>query len=185
MYNLTVKKKSYFSIFLDFFETVFICVGIYLGVNVFLGQLVDISGSSMYPSLKDGEHVVTEKISLKFSPVDRGNIVVFSSPAEPGKLLIKRVVGLPGESVTVRGGNVYVNNVKLAETYLPTQTPTKAGSFLKEGIAYKLGATEYFMMGDNRSESFDSREFGPVNKDNIVGKAMLVYYPFSDFKLVN
>src|SRR5690348_13837659 len=112
----------------------------------------------MFPTFKNGEYVLTNLIALKLGPLQRGDVIVFKAPDAPDKDYIKRVIGLPGERVYILDGNVYVNNKKLDESaYLQPDIKSYAGAFLKEDQPVVVPQDEYFVMGDNRPESSDSR----------------------------
>jgi signal peptidase I len=127
---------------------------------------------SMEPTLKVGDKVLINKIAYKIKPVRKGDIVAFNSPIEE-KDLVKRVIALEGEEVTLTSeGEIYVDNVKKVESYLPAGSNI---SYLNQTIA--LGENEVFVMGDNRNNSYDSRFFGPIQEESIFGKFMLIYWP--------
>ena len=123
----------------------------------------------MMPSLNPGQYLIINKVVYKLHPPDRGDIIVFHHPRSPERDLIKRVVGVPGDVVDVRKGAVYVNDVLLDEPYV-LQPGRYSGH-------YELGPDEYFVLGDNRPNSDDSRNWGTVKGDQIVGKAWLSYWP--------
>lgn len=130
----------------------------------------------MEPNLHDGEYVLIDKISYLLHPPDRGDVVVFLPPNED-RDYIKRVIGLPGDTVEIKGGQVYVNGVALDEPYLKYSTNSEMPArVVEEG--------RYFVMGDNRNNSSDSRSFGSITPQSIVGRAWLVYWPPSDWSTV-
>jgi signal peptidase I len=145
-------------------------------VIVFLYQPVQVEGTSMMPSLGNHERVFINKFVYRFEPIQRGDIVVFGYPLDPSKSYIKRVVGLPGEWVSIEGGRVYVNGEPLAEPYVPP-------GYL-DGQDYSPTFVEpdhYFVLGDRRESSNDSRVWGTVDRKYIYGKAVFVYWPFEQF----
>ena len=107
----------------------------------------------------------------------RGQVVIFKAPNNPDIDYIKRIIGLPGERVMIRNGNVYINAQILDEPYLVDKTNLFSGSSMKEGIEITVNEDFYFVMGDNRPHSSDSREFGPIPKSSIIGKAFMRYWP--------
>lgn len=131
----------------------------------------------MDPTFINGEFLLTDKISYRFGEPERGDIVVFKAPPDEQNEFIKRIIGLPGDSVKVEQGKVYVNGNLLPESYLPQNLQTLSGNFAIEGAAVTVPANNYFVMGDNRGHSYDSRNFGFINKTKIVGKAWLLYWP--------
>ncbi len=146
----------------------------------FVMQRTDVSGSSMYPTLHDKDVLMIEKVSYRFKDADRYDIVIFPYRYGNDEYFIKRVIGLPGETVRIdKDGTIYINDVKLEEPYGAEviQDPGRA----IDGVT--LGEDEYFVMGDNRNHSMDSREpsVGNIKKKDILGRAFLRIYPFSDF----
>jgi len=162
-------------------------------VKAFLFQAFYIPSDSMVPTLQTHDRVIVNKLSYKLHPVHRGDIVVFKTPKGPDgkpidptiKDLIKRVIGLPGETVSEQGGKVYINGKPLQESYLPAGTVTDCAHFIAECFPKgPLPADEYWVMGDNRQGSRDSRFFGPITKSEIVGRAFLRVWPISRIGLL-
>lgn len=149
----------------------------------FVGQLLEVTGDSMYPTFHDKEQIIAEKVSIKVKELERGEILIFEHPNEKGRLLIKRLIGLPGETIKIKNGKVYINGKELNEPYL-SDTTTEGQSFIKDGLEYKIRENTYVMMGDNRLKSTDSREWGFVDKELIVGRGVVVYYPFNRIRLI-
>lgn len=161
-------------------ETVLIALAIFLAVYIFLAQPHRVKGDSMEPNFLNGELILTDKISYRFRQPDRGEVIVFKAAPTNGKLdFIKRIVGLPSEKILVKNGSVFINGKLLKENYLGREIRAnlKDGGFLKNGQEYLIPENSFFVMGDNRGASFDSRDWGPVQKDEIIGKAFLVYWP--------
>ena len=165
--------------FLELFEFVAVVGVIVLIVHYFIAEPHQVSGSSMFPTYHNGEYIITNKLATKYSPIHRYEVVIFNSPRDPGKVFIKRVIGLPGETVMIKDGKVYINNSILAEPYLPQGLMTSTGSFLTEGTAVTVSANEYLVLGDNRPASSDSREWGFVPKQMLIGQAWFRYFPFN------
>lgn len=158
----------------EIIETALLTAIIFLIVNTATGRF-RIEGQSMEPNLHDGEYVLIDKVSYTLRTPERGDIVVFVRPGE--RDYIKRVIGLPGDTVEIRGGRVLVNGVALDEPYL--QQPTNSSY-----AARMVEPGHYFVMGDNRNNSSDSRSFGPISFNSIVGRAWLVYWPPADWGAV-
>jgi signal peptidase I len=161
-----------------------------------------VEGSSMSPTLQGGQYLVVDQVSyfkldverlarivpfwdasgtdpkFAFDPPTRGEIIVFRYPEDPAKDFVKRVVGLPGETVAVRSGTVYIDGEALREPYLQRSDRSSARELT-------LGAKEYYVIGDNRRNSNDSRSWGVVPEDNIVGRVFLVYWPWEDVHIVS
>lgn len=158
-------------------QPVVMAFAIFMMVYLFLFQPHKVDGSSMYPTFHDREFILTDKISYRRNSPQRGDVVVFHAPPPFDSDFIKRIIGLPGETVVVKGGYVYVNNQKLNEVYLPSSFITTEKSFLRDGVPYKVPDNYYLVFGDNRSYSSDSREWGPISRSAIVGKAWIRYWP--------
>jgi signal peptidase I len=153
-----------------------IALGLVLVIMIFLYQPVKVEGTSMAPLLSDQEHIFINKIVYRFEPIDRGDVVVFWYPLDRSKSFIKRVVALPGETLEIRFGHVYINGKEVAEPYVPA-------NYL-DGSSYgpvKIPEGNYFVMGDHRDSSNDSRVFGPVGRNFIYGKAVFAYWPVDHF----
>jgi signal peptidase I len=161
----------------DLFGTILPAVVIALLIHLFLAQATRVYGSSMQPNLRTNERLVVEKLSYRFHAPERGDIVVLRDPDGGPDLLIKRVIGLPGERVTVAEGRVYVDGVALDEPYLNQATN---GS----GRSWFVPPLNVFVMGDNRGASRDSRVFGPVPLDSLVGRAVLRYWPLDELAVI-
>ena len=169
---------------LDALEPVVLAFAIFMMVYLFLFHPHKVDGNSMYPNFHDREYILTDKISYQRGDPQRGDVVVFHAPPPYTSDFIKRIVGMPGETVMVQAGYVYVNGQKLQEMYLPDTYATTEKSFLREGVPYKIPDSYYMVFGDNRGYSSDSREWGPISKKAIVGKAMFRYWPMDRIELV-
>jgi signal peptidase I len=141
-------------------------------IIIFLYQPVKVEGTSMMPSLVDQERIFVNKFVYRLEPIERGDIVVFRYPYDPSKSYIKRVIGMAGDHIRIDAGQVYVNGEALDETYVPSEY-IDSRSF-EEVI---VPANSYYVLGDHRSMSDDSRNFGPVNQSFIYGKAVFGYWP--------
>ena len=153
-----------------------VALGLAIVIMIFLYQPVKVEGTSMNPLLSDQERIFINKFIYRFEPIERGDVVVFWYPLDRSKSFIKRVVALPGETVEIRSGNVYVNGKELPDQYVPS-------SYL-DGSNYpprRVSQGEYFVMGDHRDSSNDSRVFGSVPRSYIYGKAVFAYWPVDHF----
>lgn len=138
-----------------------------------------VKGSSMFPTFKDQEYLLTDKVTYKSrAPMD-GDIIVFKAPINENFDFIKRVIATPGQTVMVSGGRVYVDGKMVDEYYLPPEYTTAPGQFLHEGDSYTVQDGEVMAFGDNRDHSSDSRDWGPVPYKNIIGKVFFRYWPVS------
>jgi signal peptidase I len=169
---------------LDALQPVVLAFAVFMMVYLFLFQPHKVDGNSMFPNFHNREYILTDKISYRRGNPQRGDVVVFHAPPPNTSDFIKRIVGLPGETIMVRGGFVYINGRQLPEVYLPNTFVTSEKSFLREGVPYAIPLNYYMAFGDNRNYSSDSREFGPISKDSIVGKAFFRYWPLSEAGLV-
>jgi signal peptidase I len=154
-------------------------VGVSAFIIIFLYQPVRVEGTSMLPSLEDQDRLFINKMAFRVGEIQREDVVVFQYPHDRTKSYIKRVIGLPGDRVRIDHGRVYVNGQRLAERYVPAR-------FMDERSQpeMRIPAGEYFVMGDHRSISSDSRDFGPVERDLIYGKAAFVYWPMEQAGVV-
>ncbi len=169
-------------VFLDFTETLVIGLSIFLVVYLFFVQPHQVNGQSMVPNFQNGEYVLTNKFGYRVGEPKRGDVVVFHAPPSAhcpkgtGCDFIKRVIALPGETLEVKNCHYYINGRQLPEPYIPVDFCTEPGDFTRNGPV-TMGANEYFVSGDNRPYSSDSRAWGPVTPNEIVGKVFFVYWP--------
>lgn len=148
-------------------------------IIIFLYQPVKVEGTSMMPSLEDQERIFVNKFVYRLEPIERGDIVVFRYPRDPSKSYIKRVIGMQGDDIRIDGGQVYVNGKALDETYVPSEY-TDQRSYPDIVVPPHC----YFVLGDHRSMSNDSRDFGSVNQSFIYGKAVFGYWPMEKMRRV-
>lgn len=160
-----------------------ISIAIILPIRTFIAQPFIVSGSSMYPTFESGEYLIVDQLSYRLHQPERGDVVIFRYPRNPSEFFIKRIVGLPGETVDVGPNGVFITapdsdtTTKLDESYLSV-LPSR------DHFEQALGADEYFVMGDNRDKSSDSRYWGALPSDNIVGRAWLRLFPFNRVNLL-
>jgi signal peptidase I len=153
-----------------------IAIGLALVIIVFLYQPVKVEGTSMAPLLSDQERIFINKFVYRFEPIQRRDVVVFWYPLDRSKSFIKRVIGLPGESVEIRQGIVYVNGAAIQEPYVPAQYED-----MSDYGPVRVPKDSYFVMGDHRISSNDSRVFGSVPIKYIYGRAVFAYWPVDHF----
>lgn len=156
-------------------QTVLIAVLLFLGVNAVTAR-IRVEGNSMEPSLHDGEFVVVNRLAYRLGAPERGDIVVFHPPFDPERRFIKRIIGLPGDMIQVLDGTVYVNGESLNEPYI-LASPLYNGE-------WNVGADEVFVLGDNRNNSNDSQNWGAVSRDQVIGKAVVVYWPLTEIGMI-
>ena len=142
----------------------------------------------MFPTFKDKEYILTNLISLRFDLPHRGDVIVFKAPPDREKDYIKRVIGLPGDTIELKEGYVYINGKKLNESaYLSNSVMTYGGagdSYLKDDEVKTVPPNDFVVMGDNRPNSSDSRAWGLLNKNDLIGKSFFVYWPLNQMRLV-
>lgn len=180
MKDLLAKIGAYF---LDTLETVVVALAIFVVCYLFFFQVHEIKGASMNPNFYDSERILTDKISYRFRKPERGEVIIFRAPKNRELDYVKRIIGLPGETIKVQGGNIYLNDQKLTETYIPEKI-TNPGAFLTLNQKFLIPEDEYILMGDNRMHSSDSREWGLVNKDDIIGKVFVRFWPATNFSFI-
>jgi signal peptidase I len=148
-------------------------------IITFLYQPVKVEGTSMAPQLHDQDRLFINKFAYNFEKIERDDVVVFYYPRDTQKSYIKRVIGLPGDTVRIVDGRVFVNGTAIAEPYVPERYQD-----VRSMDEFRVPAGEYFVMGDHRSISSDSRDFGPVARNLIYGKAAFVYWPREEMGVV-
>ncbi|HCC23489.1 TPA: signal peptidase I [Candidatus Falkowbacteria bacterium] len=176
------KRVWYF--FWDLIKVVAVALAIIIPVRYFLIQPFYVQGASMEPSFYDHEYLIIDELSYRFSNPERGDIVVFKYPKDPTQFFIKRVIGLPGETVEVKDGFVFIYTDVGEKKYLLDEFNYLDQTVQTRGDKrWQLEADEYYVMGDNREHSLDSRLFGPVSRGFIVGKVWLRGWPLDRAKV--
>ncbi len=173
----------------DFVKVIVIALAIILPIRYFVFQPFIVSGSSMEPNYSNGQYLIIDEISYRMNDPQRGDVVVIRYPKDRKQFFIKRVIGLPGEQITVDNGRITIvndehpNGVTLSEVYLPSQGLTFPHNTSVVGgrKTLTLKDDEYFMMGDNRLASSDSRDWGPLNRKDMIGKVFVRVLPLSEF----
>ncbi|MCH7492625.1 signal peptidase I [Patescibacteria group bacterium] len=170
------------SFFIELIKIVLIAVAVIIPIRYFLFQPFYVRGASMEPNFHDNEYLIIDEISYRFNDPQRGEVVVIKDPKSQSEFLIKRIIGLPEEKVEIKNGQVIIYNdqftegVVLFEEYLPEGLQTNGGD------EFQLSQDQYYVLGDNRPVSLDSRNFGALEGDNIVGRAWLRVWPFNQFQ---
>jgi signal peptidase I len=175
------ERSAASSLLREIAEVVVLAVILYFGIS-FAVQAVHVEGLSMFATLDNDDYLIANKIDYRFHPPQRGDIVILRPPTNNSTDFIKRIIALPGERLLIRDGVVYINGHRLEEPYLPdawTQQ-TNAGKW-SEGSGAVIPPNQYFVMGDNRNRSQDSRFFGPIDRDRIDGKAWFRIWPLDHF----
>jgi signal peptidase I len=178
------KIKEVLNSIFDFFQGIVVFMALLVMVYLFLFSPQEINGQSMFPTFYDKELLITNKIVYKFQEPKRGEVVIFKSPRNKEIDYIKRVIGLPGETIVLKSSSFYINDQILPEPYLESTVITSAGAFLTEGVPFTVPDGTYFVCGDNRPHSSDSREFGPIPVEDFIGKALFRYWPVNKFLVI-
>lgn len=160
---------------IDVLETLILSVVLFVGINAVTAR-VRVDGTSMEPTLHNGELILVNKLAYKLGGPTRGDVIVFYFPRDPAQEYIKRLVGLPGDTIRVESGQLYVNDQLVDEPYIAA-APNYPGEWL-------VPDGQYFVLGDNRNNSYDSHNWGPVPGDYVVGKAVFIYWPFERLGLI-
>ena len=170
------------------YETVRLIVFVFLAVlliRTFIVQPFFVVGESMMPNLENGDYLLVDEISYRFKSPERGDIIVFKFPLNPSENYIKRIIGLPGERVEIGDGKITIINkespdgLTLSEEYIQKNNNTDGG------VSKQLGPDEYFVLGDNRHASSDSRSWGILPRDKIIGRSFIVIFPWDRFHIIN
>ena len=174
--NIKGKKNE----FLELLRFTVITLLIVIPIRMFIAQPFIVNGESMLPTFHNGDYLIIDEVTYRTTEPERGEVVVFRFPDDNKRFLIKRIIALPGEQISISGDNINIkdvdgNRVELDESYITNE-------FSSYGT-WQLGEDEYFVMGDNRNASSDSRSWGLLNKDRIVGKTFLRLFPFSGISL--
>lgn len=167
--------------FFEFIKTVVIIVILAAIIRLFVIQPFIVDGQSMEPGFQNNDYLITEKVSLHFKQPERGEMVILRPPDNPGVNYLKRIIGVPGDTIDIKGGYVFVNDKKISEPYIDGQKTVTPNN---EELKITLKQNEFFAMGDNRNHSRDSREIGPIPKQNIVSHVWIRLFPFNKIKII-
>src|SRR3989449_6566599 len=174
------ERSAVASLLRELLEVIVLAVILYVGIS-FAVQAVHVEGLSMWSTLDNNDYLIANKIDYRLHAPQRGDIIILRPPTNNSTDFIKRVIALPGEKLLIRSGIVYINGHKLDEPYLPDEW-TNDNSYPRNGSdGDVMPANSYFVMGDNRNRSQDSRFFGPITRDRIDGKAWFRIWPLSEF----
>lgn len=173
--EVKAKDSGVLRFVLDILETLILSVILFVGINA-ISARIRVDGSSMEPTLRSGEFVIVNKLAYRIGNPSHGDIVVFHFPRDPEQEYIKRVVGLPGDQVSISQGKVYVNDRLVDEPYIAAN-PAYEGT-------WSVPEAQLFVLGDNRNNSSDSHNWGTVPQDYVVGKAVLIYWPPEQWGLI-
>ncbi len=168
-------QSGFLRFVIDVAQTLVLSLVLFLAINA-VSARIKVDGYSMEPTLRDGEFVIVNRLSYKYADPKYGDIIVFPYPANPNQEYIKRVIGVPGDEIVIAGGTVSVNGEILGEEYIKAP-PAYTGSWI-------VPDDSLFVLGDNRNNSSDSHNWGWVPAEEIVGKAIFVYWPFTDVRIL-
>ena len=169
----------------EFFKIVFVSLLIILPIRYFIIQPFYVKGASMEPNFHDREYLIIDEISFRFEKPERGQVLVFRYPQNPQEYFIKRLIALPGETIEFVDGKIRIYNRENPEGFILDESRYLSDSvktYSNEEQKIDIGVNEYFVLGDNRYSSKDSRIFGPIDKSFVTGKVILRAWPFSRFK---
>ncbi|MCX6789373.1 MAG: signal peptidase I [Candidatus Gribaldobacteria bacterium] len=172
--------KAFFFLILEFLQIIAIAAIVVVPIRYFVFQPFLVKGASMEPNFHDGDYLIIDELSYRLRNPERGEVIVFHYPFDPSQRFIKRVIGLPGETVAVKNGQVDItatdgSTVVLPELYVEGIYTSTGDAISNAGLTLK--SDEYFVLGDNRAHSFDSREWGVVNRKFIIGRTVLRAWP--------
>lgn len=171
--ELPSQRRKHVTVYFRWLRDLVISIAVSTFIIIFLYQPVKVEGTSMMPGLDDQERIFINKYVYRWEPIERGDVVVFRYPRDTSKSYIKRVIGVAGDHVAIDNGRVYVNGIRVDEPYVPTQYSDE-----RSYTEIVVPRESFFVLGDHRNLSSDSRDFGPVGSDFIFGKAVFVYWPF-------
>ncbi len=182
-YQLSNEKPTWRDELWETIRFILIALAIVIPIRLYIAQPFIVSGASMDPTFASGQYLIVDEISYRLNNPERGDVVIFKNPKNLKQYFIKRVIGLPGEKITIVGEGEVIIKSPTSDTVMVLKEPyvklTK-----NDSVEYVLGNDEYFMMGDNRAGSYDSRAWGPVKRDLLVGRALIRLFPFSETNIL-
>lgn len=181
IYTNTSEHRTFFQNLgyhlVDFIQTLVVFGAIFSVIYLFVAQPHRVSGNSMFPTFHNGDYILTDKLSYRLRSPKKGDVIVLKNPKNESQDFIKRIIAGSGDTVKVDSGRVYLNGVLKTESFLQTSVYTNSGNFLRDGQSYNVTDDQFIVMGDNREHSSDSREWGVVKTNEIVGKVFFRYWP--------
>ena len=185
--KLKISGTKYFLNFVwEILKIVIISLAIIIPIRYFLIQPFYVKGASMDPNFFDGDYLIIDEISYRFSAPEREDVIIFRYPLDQSQFFIKRIIGLPGETVKVEDGKVFIKNKSIASGEFVLDESSYLENISTAGnLEMSLGDDEYFVLGDNRDASSDSRKWGAIKKDYIIGRAWVRAWPFNRVKILN
>jgi len=176
--------KGIIDFVMDILETIVFIGSLFIVVYFFIMAPNQVKGASMEPTFYSGEYILTSKITYKFRPPHRGDVVIFKSPKNPDIDYIKRIIALPGDKIVIENEKIYINDQILEESYTELDTNLWESGYIKEGQSITIPSKMIFVMGDNRPRSSDSREFGPIPLEAVIGEVFFRYFPADKMGLI-
>jgi signal peptidase I len=170
---------------LEFIKTIAIVLVLAFIIKTFFIQTFIIDGQSMEPNFHNGEYLLVDKFSYHITQPKRGDVDIIIPPDDISKDYIKRIIGVPGDTVEIKSGKVFINNKEIKEPYLPSNTPTLINGDFKQSQKITLKDNQYYVLGDNRGDSRDSRYIGIIPKENIIGRTLLIAFPFKNAQVIS
>lgn len=185
--KLKISGTKYFLNFVwEILKIVIISLAIIIPIRYFLIQPFYVKGASMDPNFFDGDYLIIDEISYRFSAPEREDVIIFRYPLDQSQFFIKRIIGLPGETVKVEDGKVFIKNKSIASGEFVLDESSYLENISTAGnVEMSLGDDEYFVLGDNRDASSDSRKWGAIKKDYIIGRVWVRAWPFNRVKILN
>lgn len=174
--------KSFFGFLWEITKIVLIALIIVLPIRYFLFQPFFVDGQSMDPNFEDGDYLIVDELSYRLRDPARGEVIVFNYPQDPSQRYIKRIIGLPGETIEITNGKIYITNTERIEL---DESEYLSSIFTTGAININLGEKEYFVLGDNRAASSDSRRWGTLPRENIIGQAFFRAWPFDSLSKIS
>ena len=174
--NVTEKKSNFFK---DTAIFAIIALAVVLPIRFFIAQPFIVDGSSMDPTFATNQYLIVDEISYRFEPASRGDVIIFKYPNNTSQYFIKRVIGLPGETVQIEGTKVTIKNKDNPQGLTLTEDYVAPANFVASHTLVTLSDSQYFVMGDNRGASFDSRSWGPLDKKYIIGRPLIRLFPLN------
>lgn len=165
-------------------KIIVISLAIIIPIRYFVIQPFYVKGASMEPNFYDREYLIIDEISYRFDNPERGDVIVFRYPKDPKQFFIKRVIGMPGETVKIENGDIYIKDTENQDGYLLDESSYLPKSYTQGTLETQVEWNEYFVLGDNRSSSLDSRVFGAISRDYIVGRAWIRGWPIERAEVI-
>lgn len=175
-----IKKENYLK---ETFRFALIVLIIVIPIRIYIAQPFIVSGSSMFPTFENKQYLIIDELTYRFKEPTRGDVVIFKFPNNVKKYFIKRIIGLPGETIEIKDNSVLIINKNHPKGTILNEPYIKNSSQFLLATTTLLNSNQYFVMGDNRAQSYDSRYWGPLESKYIIGRPILRLFPFQDFSI--